>query len=133
MKVLLITSQYYYSRHSFIVEYDEGTFQQQAIECVKELEKYKRQADDTREFNLGDLDNKWFKESRTRCNVNDAGDIYFEVCNSINKATHYISEYQEQSRIGQRGYQPKRIINAIEEHHQYRIIKDIVAKHFIFI
>jgi UDP-3-O-acyl-N-acetylglucosamine deacetylase len=56
MDILVITSQYYHSRFSFVVEYNEDTFQQQAAECVKDLETYKRQLDDTREFNLGEED-----------------------------------------------------------------------------
>jgi len=130
MDILVITSQYYHSRFSFVVEHNEDTFQQQAIECIKELEKYKRQSDDTREFHLGDLDDKWFHKDRRRNNVNDAGDIYFDVCSSINNALHEIKQYEEQSRIGGRGYQAKKVTTAISEHHNYSTIKGIVTKYF---
>ena len=133
MKFLLITSQYYHSRHCFICELNEETFEKQGIELIEELEKYKRQSDDTRDFYYGDFNKKYFRKDKERFNVNDSGDIYFEVFDSVNACVYEISEYQEKSRMQSRGYQKKSITENISEHHNYGEIKSIVKNHFTIV
>lgn len=130
MDVLVITSQYYHSRFSFVVEYNEDTFQQQAIGCIEELEKYKRKSDDTREIHLGDLDDKYYHKGRRRNNVNDAGDIYFDVCVSVNMAVYEVTQYSEHSKIESVGFKKKTVLENISNHHSYDRIKEIVCKYF---
>lgn len=130
MRCLLITSQYYNSRHCFICEFNEDTLEVQGKSLIEELEKYKRQSDDERPFDYGDFNPEWFRKDRKRLNVNDAGDIYFEVYDYANRCMHEALEYQEASRIQSRGYQRKAVTQRIEDHHDYGTVKGIIEKYF---
>lgn len=130
MGYVLITSQYYHSRHCFICEYNEETFEQQGKQLIEELEKYKRESVDARNIHYGDLDPKWFNKCKGRWNVNDAGDIYFELYDSVNRCMHEALDYQEISRMQSRGYQKKIITESIAKHHDYETVKEIITSHF---
>lgn len=130
-KYSLIVSQYYYSRHMFIVKIDEN-FIETAREFATELMQYKR-GDNFRtdKLFLGDLDPKYSSdELRYRYNINDAGDIYFINFNYANRCMHEAFEYKEVSRRENMGYQKKQKVEDIAKHHNYRKVSEIVQKHF---
>ena len=131
MKCLLITSQYYSSRHCFICEFNQDTLEIQGKALIEELEKYKRQPDDTRPIDYGDFNPEWFRKDRKRFNVNDAGgDIYFEVYDYANRCMYEALEYQEASRMQSRGYQRKIVTERIANYHNYNTVKGIIEKYF---
>jgi hypothetical protein len=130
VRCILITSQYYSSRHSFICEFNEETLEVQGKALIEELEKYKRQPDDVRPFDYGDFNSEWFRKDRKRFNVNDAGDIYFEVYDYANRCMQEALEYQEASRMQSRGYQRKIVTERIANYHNYCTIKGIIEKYF---
>jgi hypothetical protein len=130
MRCLLITSQYYNSRYCFICEHNEDTLENQGKSLIEELEKYKRAHDDTDEIDYGDFNSEWFRKDRKRLNVNDTGDIYFEVYDYANRCMQEALKYQEASRMQSRGYQRKDVMVKISEHHDYGIIKSIIEKYF---
>jgi hypothetical protein len=129
-KYLVITSQYYHSRFSFVCEFNPETFRQQAISCIEELEKYKRREDDDRSFNLGDFDEKYYKDECYQYNVNDSGDIYFEIVESINAAIYKCQYYWESSRSESVGYKSKVITEHICIHHEKYKTRRIIENHF---
>jgi hypothetical protein len=129
-KYTLIISQYYHSRHFFIVEHNPD-FMEKARSFVNELMVYKREAGSTREMYLGDLDPEYTSgEIRGRYNINDSGDIYFLQSNYANYLMGESWEYKEHSRRESRGYQNKKVTEAISQHHDYNRVKDIVKKYF---
>ncbi|MEB4819767.1 hypothetical protein [Bacillus thuringiensis] len=81
-KYTLLVSQYYHSRHMFIVEH-KGDFLGQAKKCATRLIEYKRKNGSESEISLRDL--TYFKDDtiRSRYNINDPGDIYFIRGDSI--------------------------------------------------
>ena len=125
----LIISQYYYSRHMFIVKYNER-FLEKAKDFAKELITYKRDRDCTRELCLGDLDYGDPNVVRPRYNINDSGDIYFIHAKYANYCKDVSIEYREDSIRESRGYQSKKITNSICDHHDYHRVKEIVERHF---
>jgi len=129
-KYTVIISQYYHSRHSFIVKFDADKFKEQAKKVVAELEQYKRDAGCTRDIDLGDLVYKDTDEIYSRYNINDYGDIYFLNCFTVNGCAQNVTEYREVSNRESRGYKRKAVISAIEEHHNYSQVKKIVEKYF---
>lgn len=131
-KYTVIISQYYHSRHIFIVQHDEKTFLDSARALTEELMDYKRDADCERDKYLGDLDPEYSegKEIRSRYNVNDSGDIYFIQVGYANRAMHVGFEYEETSRREARGFKSKKVQDAIAEHHNYKMVQEIVEKHF---
>ncbi len=102
----------------------------QGKSLIEELEKYKRECDDTDEIDYGDFNSEWFRKDRKRLNVNDAGDIYFEVYDYANRCMQEALKYQETSRMQSRGYQRKDVMKKISDHHDYSIIKRIIEKYF---
>lgn len=129
--ILLITTQYCYSRHCFLVEYDQVTFEAQARALVAELEVYKRSKDDVRPINYGDLD--YIGSRGTRYNINDSGDIYFELYGNANGALGAIKGYWEDTRREIQGFQRKDTVEKISEHHDKYAILNIVERHFTLI
>lgn len=127
----LIISQYYYSRHFFMVKHGNH-FLENAREFATELMTYKRGEDYyKKEFYLGDLDPQYVqKEIRSRYNINDAGDIYFLQSNYANYLMCESWSYKEDTRRESRGFQKKVDEQAISDRHNYGIIKDIVERHF---
>ena len=128
-KYTLVVSQYYNSRHTFIVEHKED-FLEKAKAFASELMKYKRDSDNDREMYLGDLD--YIKDSkiRRRYNINDSGDIYFLQSDYANYCKDEALEYKEMSSRESKGYQKKAITNQINEHHSYHKVKEILEKYF---
>ena len=130
----LIVSQYRNSYHSFIVKVPEEieNFKYCLLNVVKELERYKRDSEDTREIYYGDLeyliDNN--REISYSYNINDTGDIYIRNHNSINRlkdeAIHY--EIKEQRR--DKRYITEKEIDEVEKHHNYNTVYKIVEKYF---
>ena len=129
-KYTLIVSQYYHSRHSFVVEFAGDKFMEQAKKFVTELEKYKRKPTTEREIDFGDLTYKQIGEIWSRYNINDQGDIYIINAHSVNRCMHEANEYHEISARESRGYKRKLVTVAIEEHHDYGMVKNIVEKYF---
>jgi hypothetical protein len=128
-KYSLIVSQYYHSRHFFIVNLTPD-FIKQAKEFSYELMKYKRNEDNERELFAGDLDYIKDGEIRRRYNVNDSGDIYFIQSPYANYLMHEAIEFHESSLRESKGFQRKAITNSIDEHHNYKKVKEIVEKYF---
>lgn len=130
-KYTIIISQYYHSRHIFIVNHD-ADFIQKARSFAKELMLYKRDADNQRVMYLGDLDPEYSdgKSIRPRYNINDSGDIYFIQSNYVNYCKDVAIEYHDTSKREARGFQSKRVTDEIGSHHDYRRVKEIVERHF---
>ncbi|HIE6631486.1 hypothetical protein [Bacillus luti] len=128
-KYTLLVSQYYHSRHMFIVEH-KGDFLGQAKKCATELIEYKRENGSEREISLGDL--TYFKDDtiRSRYNINDRGDIYFIQGDSIQSLIADVLNYHETSVNQKRGRIKKAVLNDVVEHHQLSEITKIVKKHF---
>jgi hypothetical protein len=97
---------------------------------IEELEKYKRQDGDARPVDYGDFNPEWFHQARRRFNVNDSGDIYFEVYDYANTCMREAVKYQETTRMQSRGYQKKIVTERISNHHDYNTVKNILEKHF---
>ncbi|MDP4143212.1 MAG: hypothetical protein Q8936_01840 [Bacillota bacterium] len=131
-KYCLIVSQYYHSRHMFIVKIGEN-FIEKARKFALELNRYKRSVDDESLENLGDLDPKYCgdtSELRPRYNINDAGDIYFINACYVNKCMWDSWEYREATRRESAGFKKKSVLNDISQHHNYEKVQEIVEKHF---
>ena len=130
----LIVSQYRHSYYTFIVKQAEdiNNHKYALLSLVEELEKYKRDSDDTREAHFGDLeylldDSKeiWF-----RYNINDSGDIYIIHHNSINRLKDEAAEYELKGYKDSRRYISKQVIEDISHHHYYETVRKIVEKYF---
>ena len=128
-KYCLIVSQYYHSRHMFIVAINDD-FIDKARKCADELMRYKRNQAIGLIY-LGDLDEKYCgEELRCRYNINDEGDIYFINAGYASRLMRESWEYKEDSRRESAGFKKKEVTQAISEHHDYRKIYEIVEKHF---
>ncbi|MGF7046346.1 hypothetical protein J2T13_000822 [Paenibacillus sp. DS2015] len=126
----LIISQYYYSRHFFIVKHDEN-FIEKARAFAEELMNYKRDANNEKELYLGDLDPRYVgNEIRPRYNINDCGDIYFLQANYANKLMGESWQYKNDSRRERQGFQKKAVTESIDKHHCENKVFEIVKKHF---
>jgi hypothetical protein len=128
-KYSLIVSQYYHSRHMFVVLVKDD-FIEKAKEFAYDLMTYKRDEGCDRELFAGDLDYIKDGEIRRRYNVNDSGDIYFIQSPYVNYCMHQAIEYHDDSIRESRGFQKKVITNAIDEHHNYQKVKEYVEKYF---
>lgn len=128
-KYTLLVSQYYHSRHMFIVEHKED-FLGQAKKCATELIEHKREKDFEHEISLGDL--TYFQEDtiRSRYNINDQGDIYFIQGDSIQSLIGDVLNYHETSVNQSSRRIKKAVLNDIAEHHRLSEITKIVEKHF---
>lgn len=124
----LIISQYYYSRHSFIVAFPDN-FIEVCKKFIQEIEDYKRDCKG-RQYSFGDIGYIKSESYSSRYNVNDDGDIYFINSNNLNYLKAVAEQYCLTSYKESRPYQPKRITKAIEEHHEYDEIYKIVSKYF---
>lgn len=107
----LIISQYYHSRHSFIVEFPED-FITKCKAFIVDLETYKR-INKAVKYRFGDFGYDTGEVINRRYNVNDAGDIYFINSNSINELMGVAEDYFLTSYKESRPYQRKEIINNI--------------------
>ncbi len=132
MKVLLIISQYRWSRHMFIVESksDDQEYLKVSQKLIEELEDYKRISINRGDYNYGDMQEPFFGGMKRRHNVNDSGDIYFIPCISITHALKEIKEYWDTSRRESRGYKKRELEKSVDDHHNVAIIRDIVSRHF---
>lgn len=69
-----------------------------------------------------------------RINLNDAGDIYFELSDSVNYLIDEVIEYGKKSeetyKINRRS---KRILEEVSKHHNRSIVTDIIKRHFTVI
>lgn len=131
-KYCLIVSQYYHSRHMFIVQINEN-FIENAKKFASDLMDYKRSDYQKEQWKvyLGDLDPKYSDgDLRSRYNVNDAGDIYFLNAEYVNQLTNAAFEYQEDSRRESVGYKKKAVIESISKHHNSKVIESLVEKFF---
>jgi hypothetical protein len=132
-KYTLIISQYRWSRHQFIVEF-EPDFLNRAKAFAAELIKYKR--GDPQEWHkpiqdsLSDL--TYHKEDKVygRYNINDIGDIYFINSSHCNSLKNEAIAYAETSLIESRGYKKKAMVEDIQKHHNFMIVKEILEKYF---
>ncbi|WP_050698998.1 hypothetical protein [Anaeromassilibacillus senegalensis] len=129
-KPCLIVSQYYYSRYCYFVAYDPETFLAQARACIEDLERHKRQWDDLRPIRYGDLENRWYCPGSLRHNVNDDGDIYFIVGDSVGELLPYVREYYDKVDREERQDRRKNIAKKIATHHDPGAIYAIVKSHF---
>lgn len=125
----LIISQYYHSRHMFIVKHDER-FLDSAKAFATDLITYKRNKDSEGEMEWGDLVYGNPDEIRARYNINDSGDIYFIQSQYANYCKDVAIEYRMDTLRESRGFQRKVVTEAINEHHNYRVVKEIVGKYF---
>lgn len=129
-KYTLIVSQYYYSRHFFIVRHGDD-FLERARKFTAELISYKRDPERTREIYLGDLDPKYASGApRKRYNVNDSGDIYFIQSEQVNSLWYEMQEYDEYSNQEKRGFKSNRVTESVSAHHKFSKVDEIVRKHF---
>ncbi|WP_135552068.1 hypothetical protein [Paenibacillus cymbidii] len=129
-KYTLIVSQYYYSRHFFIVHHTHD-FLEKARLFAAELMEYKRSGDNPRPIRLGDLDPEWSSGNiRGRYNINDTGDIYFIQGNYANRLMEESWEFRDTSKRESRGFQSKQVMQDISKNHDRTKVRAIVEKHF---
>jgi len=130
LKCLLIISQYYHSRHYFIVERfkNEAVLYYLCRRLIEEMEDHKRS--DTRPYEYGDITEDHFKSLKWQRNVNDSGDIYFIPCGSIAKALYEMRYYQDCTRREAQGYKKQAVLSAISEHHDKTKIGEMVGRYF---
>ena len=130
----LIVSQYRHSYHTFIVKQieDINDYKYDLMRLVEELEKYKRDSEDTREIHFGDLEYLLDsnKELNYSYNINDTGDIYIRHHSSINRLKEEVLKYELEGYKHSRGYISNKVIEDISHHHYYETIKRIVEKYF---
>lgn len=124
----LIISQYYHSKHYFIVEFPKD-FKTTFKNFIRELEEYKRSST-TKDIRYGDVESINPDYISSRYNVNDEGDIYFINFTEINPIISIIQDYTLDSYKRSRGYIRNQIIQDINNHHSYDQVLSIVKKHF---
>ena len=141
VKYVLIVSQYYHSYVQKICKVEDD-FVEKARNMIQELEDHKRDPHEkeTRSYYYGDLDEKYCDSVRRaleqggRLNLNDAGDIYFVLSDSvdhlIDEVVAYGGESEETYKINKRS---KRIMEDVSKHHNRSIITDIIRKYFVVI
>ena len=140
IKYCLIISQYYHSRHHFIVNVanmgnDEFLKKARSLMCL--IEQYKRDAESLEleaPIYLGDLEEKYCPNVdgtiRTDINVNDAGDVYFRLRKYANRCMYEAMEFYATSIRESKSYKKKEVLQAIQNHHDYEHIKSIVESVF---
>jgi len=131
LRFCLIVSQYFHSRHLFIVNIDEN-FLENARLFATELIAYKRSDErENRGLYLGDLSPEYCGVNlRPRYNINDAGDIYFINYVLATRCMNEAFDYRESSRRQASGFQKKSISESIAAHHKYGVVEKIVKKYF---
>jgi hypothetical protein len=127
-KYTLIISQFYHSRHCFIVKHDEN-FIETAKKFALELIQHKRFRETDRPPSIGDLEYATDK-IRPRYNVNDQGDIYFIQSDYANYLMDVTHDYVRDSIRESRGYQSKEVTGQISKHHFSKDVTAIVKKYF---
>ena len=141
VRYVLIISQYY---HSYIQKICmvQDDFIDEARRMIEELEAYKRKHGEmeARPVHYGDLDEQdsdrteWILEKGGRININDAGDIYFELSNSIDHLVNEVIEYADRSTGGYKSNRRnKEVTKAVSEHHDRAVVTSIIKKHFVII
>ena len=129
-KLCLIVSQYYYSRYCFLAVYNPDTFRAQAMACVAALEDYKRPQGDPRSINYGDLSDEWYRKGARRYNVNDSGDIYFVMGDSVDELLPEIRDYYQSAERERHLDRRKGTAKKIALHHQASVVYGIVKSIF---
>lgn len=141
VKYVLIVSQYYNSYVQKICMVQDD-FVEKARQMVEELEDHKRNSHEkeNRPVYYGDLDEKYSDsikralERGGRINLNDTGDIYFELSDSVDYLVDEIVKYGKKSeetyRISKRS---KKIMEEVAKHHCRSVIADIIKKYFVVI
>lgn len=127
-KYCLIISQYYHSRHAFIVEYPND-YISTCEKFLEDIEDYKR-GNRKQPYQYGDFGYRKTDEIFPRYNVNDEGDIYIINSCSIANLMDWAKRYFLDSYKESRPYIRKNILKEIEEHHDFDKISSIVEKHF---
>lgn len=127
-KYSLVISQYYHSRHSFIVEYPNN-FINTCEKFLEDIEDYKR-GNRKQPYQYGDFGYRTTDKVFQRYNVNDEGDIYVINSCSINYLKDIAEKYAIDSYRESRQYIKKSVIEEISKHHDYFKISTIVDKHF---
>lgn len=140
VKYVLIVSQYYHSYVQKICEVQDD-FVVKAREMIEELEDYKRSSfEKEKPVYHGDLDKRYnvrtnrVLEKGGRINLNDAGDIYFELSDSIDYLIDEVIGYGKRSEEcykTNRG--SKRIMDEVSKHHARSVVTDIIRRHFVVI
>lgn len=128
-KFVIITSQYWDEGHVFLCEYNDD-FIDRAKRTVEQLENYKREEGNTKEYYYGDLN--YFDENKikNRYNLNDSGDIYFVMAWSIKDLVTKHENQLEEIKNYYRGRITKRIISECNKHHSYEVIARIIEENF---
>ena len=132
----LIVSQYYFSRHMFVVKYDSETFKDTSRAFATELMEYKRAGrEGSQRCPLGDLDSKYFKLDSYRHNINDFGDIYFINSEDTDHLEYVGDKYKKDcindlTHYDKRTNRYKNACNEIAVNHRYETVQSIVKKHF---
>lgn len=138
VKYVLVTSQYYYSYHQFICVLEEN-FIENTKGFIEEIELYKRDAENTKPIYYGDFNDKYEKRINRilndggRFNLNDSGDLYFELSNSIMHLHNEINEHDEHGERSKKyfkGKEKKEIEKKIAERHDNEVIKSLIEKYF---
>lgn len=131
-KYTLIISQYYHSRHSFIIEFPKDFFNI-INKFIEEIEDYKRD-NKKKPYDYGDIEYLKNKDYiRYRYNINDDGDIYIINSDSINDLKDTANKYFLQSYRESRQYIKRQIIRDVDKHHDYETIENIIKKYFILL
>jgi hypothetical protein len=133
-KYTVIISQYRWSRHIYIVKFEEN-FLEKAKMFATELMAYKRGENNNNwrkppEESLGDLTYHSTDKIIGRYNINDAGDIYFINSACANRCKDIAIEYWEVSNYESRGYKPKALMEDIRQNHNKTVVEKILEKHF---
>ena len=134
IKYVLIVSQYYYSHHCFVVSAEEENFREKALTLIEKLEDYKRDNKGI-PYHYGSERSEAYTNISYRWNVNDEGDIYFIPCGSLTDAMVVAEEYStELNKLkkckGIKAARWREIEKAIDNHHLYSRIRDIVYSVF---
>lgn len=135
IKYVLIVSQYYYSHHCFVVSGEEENFREKALLLIEKLEDYKRENNKGLPYHYGRGRSEAYTNISYRWNVNDEGDIYFIPCGSLTDAMIVAEEYStELNKLkmckGVKAARRREIEKAIDNHHLYSRIRDIVYSIF---
>lgn len=133
-KYILIISQYYHSRHAFVIEAptEDAEYYTKARSMIEELEKHKRTGGyrEDRETDYGDMAEKYFSGTSRRYNVNDSGDIYLIPCWNLLQAMAHARSYWEDTYRESRGYKKNAVLEAIGRCHRWDDVKTIIGNHF---
>ena len=85
---------------------------------------------DPRPINYGDLSDEWYRKGARRYNVNDSGDIYFVMGDSVDKLLPEIRDYYQSAERERRLDRRKGTAKKIALHHQASVVYGIVKSIF---